>query len=72
MDPRDACSAIAEKSYKLWLELENRTDDITIIIVQIKGLSNVWILYIPLVSFAFHSSLFIDFKFVILYDHLIP
>jgi len=53
MDPRDACAAIAEKSYKLWLELENRTDDITIIIVQIKGLSNVWILYIPLVSFAF-------------------
>ncbi|WVZ11036.1 hypothetical protein V8G54_015566 [Vigna mungo] len=37
MDPRDACAAIAEKSYKLWLELENRTDDITIIIVQIKG-----------------------------------
>lgn len=46
MDPRDACAAIAEKSYKLWLELENRTDDITIIIVQIKGFSNVWILYI--------------------------
>ncbi|XP_006600326.1 probable protein phosphatase 2C 35 isoform X2 [Glycine max] len=41
MDPHDACAAIAEKSYKLWLELENRTDDITIIIVQIKGLSNV-------------------------------
>ncbi|KAK7387833.1 hypothetical protein VNO78_22628 [Psophocarpus tetragonolobus] len=40
MDSRDACAAIAEKSYKLWLELENRTDDITIIIVQIKGLSN--------------------------------
>ncbi|KAK7264557.1 hypothetical protein RJT34_32166 [Clitoria ternatea] len=39
-DPRDACAAIAEESYKLWLELENRTDDITIIIVQIKGLSN--------------------------------
>ncbi|CAJ1941170.1 unnamed protein product [Sphenostylis stenocarpa] len=40
MDPRDACAAIAEKSYNLWLQLENRTDDITIIIVQIKGLSN--------------------------------
>lgn len=40
-DPRDACSAIAGESYKLWLEHENRTDDITIIIVQIKGLSNV-------------------------------
>lgn len=39
-DPRDACSAIAGESYKLWLEHENRTDDITIILVQIKGLSN--------------------------------
>ncbi|KAL2969704.1 hypothetical protein AAZX31_15G096300 [Glycine max] len=40
-DPRDACAAIAGESYKLWLEHEGRTDDITIIIVQIKGLSNV-------------------------------
>lgn len=39
-NPQDACTAIAEESYKLWLELENRTDDITIIIVHIKGLSN--------------------------------
>lgn len=39
-DPRDACSAIAAESYKLWLEQENRTDDITIIIVHIKDLSN--------------------------------
>ncbi|CAJ2658527.1 unnamed protein product [Trifolium pratense] len=39
-DPRDACAAIAGESYKLWLEHEGRTDDITIIIVQIKGLSN--------------------------------
>ncbi|KAE8717689.1 Protein phosphatase 2C and cyclic nucleotide-binding/kinase domain-containing protein [Hibiscus syriacus] len=39
-DPRDACAAIAGESYKLWLDNENRTDDITIIIVQIKGLSN--------------------------------
>ncbi|KAL6193865.1 PREDICTED: probable protein phosphatase 2C 35-like [Fragaria vesca subsp. vesca] len=39
-DPRDACAAIAGESYKLWLENENRTDDITIIIVHIKGLSN--------------------------------
>ncbi|XP_061359680.1 probable protein phosphatase 2C 35 isoform X2 [Gastrolobium bilobum] len=40
-DPRDACAAIAGESYKLWLEHEGRTDDITIIIVQIKGLPNV-------------------------------
>ncbi|XVF38584.1 hypothetical protein REPUB_Repub20aG0114800 [Reevesia pubescens] len=39
-DPRDACAAIAGESYKIWLEHENRTDDIAIIIVQIKGLSN--------------------------------
>ncbi|KAL6548435.1 hypothetical protein OROGR_008856 [Orobanche gracilis] len=39
-DPRDACSAIAEESYNLWLAHENRTDDITIIIVHIKDLNN--------------------------------
>ncbi|KAF7144723.1 hypothetical protein RHSIM_Rhsim04G0213000 [Rhododendron simsii] len=39
-DPRDACSAIASESYNLWLEHEHRTDDITIILIQIKGLSN--------------------------------
>ncbi|KAG0483431.1 hypothetical protein HPP92_011515 [Vanilla planifolia] len=38
-DPRDASSAIAAKSYELWLEQENRTDDITIIIVHIRDLS---------------------------------
>ncbi|KAK1294363.1 putative protein phosphatase 2C 35 [Acorus calamus] len=37
-DPRDACSAIAAESYRLWLEHENRTDDITIIIVHIQDL----------------------------------
>uniref|UniRef100_A0A5B6YSP9 protein-serine/threonine phosphatase n=1 Tax=Davidia involucrata TaxID=16924 RepID=A0A5B6YSP9_DAVIN len=40
-DPRDACSAIAGESYKLWLQHEIRTDDITIITAQIKNLSNV-------------------------------
>ncbi|XP_052191223.1 probable protein phosphatase 2C 35 isoform X2 [Diospyros lotus] len=39
-DPRDACSAIAAESYRLWLEHESRTDDITIIIVHINKLSN--------------------------------
>ncbi|XP_008775719.1 probable protein phosphatase 2C 35 [Phoenix dactylifera] len=37
-DPRDACSAIAAESYKLWLEHEIRTDDITIIVVHIRDL----------------------------------
>jgi hypothetical protein len=40
-DPREACSAIAAESYKLWLEHENRTDDITIIIVHIRDSENV-------------------------------
>lgn len=40
-DPRDACSAIVGESYKLWLTHENRTDDITVIIVSIKGLSSL-------------------------------
>ncbi|OVA11391.1 Protein phosphatase 2C (PP2C)-like domain [Macleaya cordata] len=39
-DPRDACAAITGESYRLWLEHENRTDDITIIIVHIKDLHN--------------------------------
>ncbi|KAA8527529.1 hypothetical protein F0562_034756 [Nyssa sinensis] len=34
-DPRDASLAIAGESYKLWLERENRTDDITMIIPAI-------------------------------------
>ncbi|RWW40892.1 hypothetical protein BHE74_00053661 [Ensete ventricosum] len=38
VDPQDACSAIAAESYKLWLEHENRTDDITVIVVQIKDM----------------------------------
>ncbi|KAL9256853.1 putative protein phosphatase 2C 35 [Drosera capensis] len=38
-DPREACSAVAGESYKLWLANENRTDDITIIVVHVKGLS---------------------------------
>ncbi|CAM8915117.1 unnamed protein product [Rhodiola kirilowii] len=37
-DPRDACSVIAGEAYKRWLEHENRTDDITIIIIHIKDL----------------------------------
>ncbi|XP_057771903.1 probable protein phosphatase 2C 35 [Salvia miltiorrhiza] len=41
VDPREACSAIAGESYKLWLEHESRTDDITMIIVHIKDLNTV-------------------------------
>ncbi|XP_010907168.1 probable protein phosphatase 2C 35 isoform X2 [Elaeis guineensis] len=36
-DLQDACSAIAAESYRMWLEHEDRTDDITIIVVLIFG-----------------------------------
>lgn len=40
-DPRDACAAIVAESYRLWLQYETRTDDITVIVVHISGLTNV-------------------------------
>ena len=40
-DPRDACAAIVAESYKLWLQYETRTDDITVIVVHISGLTDV-------------------------------
>ncbi|XP_076946134.1 protein phosphatase 2C and cyclic nucleotide-binding/kinase domain-containing protein-like isoform X2 [Bidens hawaiensis] len=40
-DPRDACAAIVAESYRLWLQYETRTDDITVIVVQISGLNGV-------------------------------
>lgn len=40
-DPRDACAAIVAESYRLWLQYETRTDDITIIVVHINGLTDV-------------------------------
>lgn len=40
-DPRDACAAIVAESYRLWLQFETRTDDITILVVHINGLTNV-------------------------------
>lgn len=39
-DPRDACAAIVAESYRLWLQYETRTDDITIIVVHIDGLTD--------------------------------
>ncbi|XP_047313471.1 protein phosphatase 2C and cyclic nucleotide-binding/kinase domain-containing protein-like isoform X2 [Impatiens glandulifera] len=39
-DPRDACAAIVAESYRLWLQYETRTDDITVIVVHINGLTN--------------------------------
>ncbi|KAF9612751.1 hypothetical protein IFM89_003761 [Coptis chinensis] len=39
-DPRDACAAIVAESYRLWLQYETRTDDITVIVVHINGLAD--------------------------------
>lgn len=38
-DPRDACAAIVAESYRLWLQYETRTDDITVIVVHVNGLA---------------------------------
>ncbi|XP_059431761.1 protein phosphatase 2C and cyclic nucleotide-binding/kinase domain-containing protein [Corylus avellana] len=40
-DPRDACAAIVAESYRLWLQYETRTDDITVIVVHINGLTDI-------------------------------
>uniref|UniRef100_A0A1S3Z468 protein-serine/threonine phosphatase n=1 Tax=Nicotiana tabacum TaxID=4097 RepID=A0A1S3Z468_TOBAC len=40
-DPCDACAAIVAESYRLWLQYETRTDDITVIVVQVNGLTDV-------------------------------
>lgn len=40
-DPRDACAAIVAESYRLWLQYETRTDDITVIVVHVNGLNDV-------------------------------
>ena len=34
-DPQEACLSIVTESYRLWLEHESRTDDISVIIVQV-------------------------------------
>ncbi|KAL5211672.1 hypothetical protein ABZP36_022519 [Zizania latifolia] len=40
-DPHDACAAIFAESYRLWLQYETRTDDITVIVVHINGLTDM-------------------------------
>ncbi|CAA0838627.1 Protein phosphatase 2C and cyclic nucleotide-binding/kinase domain-containing protein [Striga hermonthica] len=39
-DPHDACAAIVAESYRLWLQYETRTDDITVIVVHINGIND--------------------------------
>lgn len=36
-DPLEACRAVVAESYELWLQYENRTDDITIICIFLDG-----------------------------------
>lgn len=55
-DPRDACAAIVAESYRLWLQYETRTDDITVIIVHVNGLTEVWYF-----SFFFPASIHLYF-----------
>jgi hypothetical protein len=42
-NPKDACAAVVAEAYRLWLQYETRTDDITIIVVHIDGLKDVQI-----------------------------
>ncbi|CAI9100405.1 OLC1v1037402C1 [Oldenlandia corymbosa var. corymbosa] len=46
-EPRDACAAIVAESYRLWLQYETRTDDITVIVVQICGLNEAVVAHAP-------------------------
>lgn len=60
-DPRDACAAIVAESYRLWLQFETRTDDITIIVVHVNGLTDVCDLYFPfsfIQVYLFHGTLY--------------
>jgi hypothetical protein len=57
-DPRDACAAIVAESYRLWLQYETRTDDITIILVHINGLTDVWIYLLSFLVYFLRSGLF--------------
>jgi len=38
-DPLDACRAVVAQSYDLWLQYEVRTDDITIIVLEVEGIA---------------------------------
>ncbi|CAM6004070.1 unnamed protein product, partial [Sphagnum balticum] len=40
-NPKDACAAVVAEAYRLWLQYETRTDDITIIVVHIDGLKDI-------------------------------
>ncbi|GAX81252.1 hypothetical protein CEUSTIGMA_g8684.t1 [Chlamydomonas eustigma] len=39
-DPQEACFSVVAESYRLWLQHETRTDDITMIVVQFQGMKD--------------------------------
>lgn len=39
-DQHDACTAVVQEAYRLWLQFEIRTDDISIVIISFTGLQN--------------------------------
>jgi hypothetical protein len=39
-DPHEACLSVVAESYRLWLNYETRTDDITMIVLQFSGLDS--------------------------------
>lgn len=65
-DPRDACAAIVAESYRLWLQYETRTDDITVIIVHINGLNEVCCFFFSPASSHLYSFLEYSFLFCLL------
>lgn len=53
-DPRDACVAVVEEAYRIWLKYETRTDDITVIVVHIDGLRDVRRILFMLLTMAYN------------------
>ncbi len=39
-DPQEACLSVVAESYRLWLQHETRTDDITMVVIQFQGLED--------------------------------
>lgn len=51
------------ESYRLWLQYETRTDDITVIVVHVNGLAEVGgldLLLTSILKLSFSSSLFLN------------
>lgn len=51
------------ESYRLWLQYETRTDDITVIVVHVNGLTEVGgldLLLTSILKLSFSSSLFLN------------